>query len=702
MEPLLKRLRSRGPIVEDEVEKAVKEGSCGGGRVMVLQSSLALSKTWRSARRSTMEVKAAEAEAAEATEEAEATAGVAAEAEAEVEGVAEEAVEAEAEVVEVDMQTDAAAEDIHNTTTPPHHHPIPSQLTPHPHHYHSLSLISPPLTTTHYHSLSLTTTHYHSLPLTTTHYHSLPLTTTHYHWLITAHYPSLPLPTTPYHSLPLTTTHYHSLPLAHYRSLPVTTSHYHWLTTTWSAIVEWIECFGCNASSDSVVVLTAQAAGKSGCRGGNDGGRLLRQVGPRCMLSQPGRFEVQALYISPDLLLSTPGAPWCASLVCVDVDGGRVHRTCGRNHAAELERLRLGVSPLIECAFDGCTRGGRHDASGRVHPCCCLQHAEQWANARGAGIAAECALPGCTRLGWVDAFPPRVYECCSLAHARLLTPPPDLPPTPPPSPPLSDSEDGGRFVDTDLSAALGHDHQELPFSVSEESVDDMLQYLLDPSAPSSEYSPVVAAIRKVAFNVDFDDREQLESNARDHTPTLRSALLCRDLRELTAILGYPKPKAAGLDGVAAVVARLKWHTSYRTDRQAFEAFGVPGKTFKEYKHRIRCERMPQQYEPKGRIGSHLHAEQAANWYDSRKYTDEQNWQQMSYLLQGAPASPAHVPPPPLLAPAPRRPQPGYFGDAWSSPAEPGELRLPADSPPVSAPPSPPASDVQVQVKPGDR
>ena len=47
--------------MEDEVEKAVKEGSCGGGRVMVLQSSLALSKTWRSARRSTMEVKAAEA-----------------------------------------------------------------------------------------------------------------------------------------------------------------------------------------------------------------------------------------------------------------------------------------------------------------------------------------------------------------------------------------------------------------------------------------------------------------------------------------------------------------------------------------------------------------------------------------------------------------------------------------------------------------
>ena len=39
MDPLLKRLRSRGPIVEDEVEKAVKEGSCGGGRVLVLQSS---------------------------------------------------------------------------------------------------------------------------------------------------------------------------------------------------------------------------------------------------------------------------------------------------------------------------------------------------------------------------------------------------------------------------------------------------------------------------------------------------------------------------------------------------------------------------------------------------------------------------------------------------------------------------------------
>ena len=158
-----------------------------------------------------------------------------------------------------------------------HYHSLPITTT----HCHSL-----PLATTHCHSLPLTTTHCHSLPLTTTHYHSLPLTTTHYHWLITAHYPSLPLPTTHYHSLPLTTTHYHSLPLAHYRSLPVTTSHYHWLTTTWSAIVEWIECFGCNASSDSVVVLTAQAAGKSGCRGGNDGGRLLRQVGPRCMLSQ--------------------------------------------------------------------------------------------------------------------------------------------------------------------------------------------------------------------------------------------------------------------------------------------------------------------------------------------------------------------------------------------------------------------------------
>ena len=169
-----------------------------------------------------------------------------------------------------------------------HAKPMPSPCQAHA---NSLPLttthyLSSPLTTTHYHSLSLTATHYHSLPLTTTHYHSLPLTTTHYHWLITAHYPSLPLPTTHYHSLPLTTTHYHSLPLAHYRSLPVTTSHYHWLTTTWSAIVEWIECFGCNASSDSVVVLTAQAAGKSGCRGGNDGGRLLRQVGPRCMLSQ--------------------------------------------------------------------------------------------------------------------------------------------------------------------------------------------------------------------------------------------------------------------------------------------------------------------------------------------------------------------------------------------------------------------------------
>jgi hypothetical protein len=99
--------------------------------------------------------------------------------------------------------------------------------------------------------------------------------------------------------------------------------------------------------------------------------------------------------------------------------------------------------------------------------------------------------------GWMMHHRPRMCACCSLSHARLLTLPPDLPPTPPPSPPYSDSEDGGGLVDTDLGAALGHDPQQPPFSLSEKGVDDMLQYLLDPSAPSSEYSPLVAAVRKV-------------------------------------------------------------------------------------------------------------------------------------------------------------------------------------------------------------
>ena len=76
VEPLPKRLRSRVPA---EVLVALKEGSCGGGRVVVLQSSIASSKTLRrSERRSTTEevraqliidVVATGKEAAEVTEE---------------------------------------------------------------------------------------------------------------------------------------------------------------------------------------------------------------------------------------------------------------------------------------------------------------------------------------------------------------------------------------------------------------------------------------------------------------------------------------------------------------------------------------------------------------------------------------------------------------------------------------------------------
>ena len=86
--------------------------------------------------------------------------------------------------------------------------------------------------------------------------------------------------------------------------------------------------------------------------------------------------------------------------------------------------------------------------------------------------------------------------------------------------------------------------------------------LLGPDAPSSEYSPLVASIRKLAFNVDFDDRDQIESNATVGSASVSSAFIgCASVgstSDMAPPLSAAPPRRRRLCGLRLRWLRLGW------------------------------------------------------------------------------------------------------------------------------------------------